>query len=106
MSTFKSFAQQGSSRDYQLQAPDQTAKIEKETARTIRGRQRAQNFLERNQDLYLRAQKLAQGVEENQHEQNLKHETENRKAFKDTHDCYYKFQTREYEIWPTQSQEL
>lgn len=83
MSKFKSFAQQGSFRDYQLQAPDQTGKIKEETARTIRGKERAQASLERQNNLYLQAQKLAQGVEENQREQNFKLETENRKAFLD-----------------------
>ena len=91
MSKFKSFAQQGSFRDYQIQAPDQTSKIKEETARTIRGKERAQASLERDQDLYLRAQKLAQGVEENQREQNFKLETENRQAFKDA-------LTRDYQI--------
>lgn len=83
MSKFKSFAQQGSFRDYQIQAPDQTGKIKEETARTIRGKERAQASLERQNSLYLQAQKLAQGVEENQREQNFKLETENRKAFLD-----------------------
>ena len=83
MSKFKSFAQQGSFRDYQIQAPDQTGKIKEETARTIRGKERAQASLERQQSLYLQAQKLAQGIEENQREQNFQLETENRKAFLD-----------------------
>ena len=34
-------------------------------------------------NIYLQAQKLAQGVEENQREQNFRLETENRKAFLD-----------------------
>ena len=76
MSKFKSFAQQGSFRDYQIQAPDETGKIKEETARTIRGKQRAQTSLERQNDLYLQAQKLAQGVEENQREQNFKLESQ------------------------------
>ena len=83
MSKFKSFAQQGSFRDYQIQAPDKTGKIKEETARTIRGKERAQASLERQNDLYLQAQKLAQGVEENQREQNFKLETENRQAYLD-----------------------
>jgi hypothetical protein len=83
MSKFKSFAQQGSFRDYQIKAPDETGKIKEETARTIRGKERAQASLERQNNLYLQAQKLAQGVEENQREQNFRLETENRKAFLD-----------------------
>lgn len=83
MSKFKSFAQSGSFRDYQLQAPDETAKIERETQRTLRGKQRAQDFLEENNRIYLRAQQLAQGREEAQREQNFRMETENRQAYKD-----------------------
>ena len=83
MSKFKSFAQSGSFRDYQLQAPDETAKIEKETQRTLRGKQRAQDFLEENNRIYLRAQQLAQGQEMQQREDNFRMETENRQAFKD-----------------------
>ena len=83
MSKFKSFAQSGSFRDYQLQAPDETAKIEKETQRALRGKQRAQDFLEENNRIYLRAQQLAQGREMQQREDNFRMETENRQAYKD-----------------------
>ena len=83
MSKFKSFAQSGSFRDYQIQLPDQTAKIERETQRNLRGRQRAQDFLEENNRIYLRAQQLAQGREEAQREENFRLETENRQAYKD-----------------------
>lgn len=105
MSKFKSFAQQGSFRDYQIQAPDQTSKIKEETARTIRGKERAQASLERQQSLYLQAQKLAQGVEENQREQNFKLETENRQAFKDALTRDYKIQSQNDEIAASKSAE-
>jgi hypothetical protein len=93
MAKFQSFAQQGSFRDYQLQAPDETAKIERETARTLRGKERAQSFLESNNDLYLRAQQFAQSQETAQRENNFKLETENRKAFRDALDRDYRIQT-------------
>ena len=83
MSKFKSFASQGSFRDYQLQAPDETAKIKEETARTLRGKERAQSFLEENNRIYLQAQKLVQGLEAENRETNFRLETENRQAFKD-----------------------
>ena len=83
MSKFKSFAQSGSFRNYQLQAPDETAKIEKETQRTLRGKQRAQDFLEENNRIYLRAQQLAQGRKMQQREDNFRMETENRQAYRD-----------------------
>ena len=105
MSKFKSFAQQGSFRDYQIQVPDQTGKIKEETARTIRGKQRAQASLERQQNLYLQAQKLAQGVEENQREQNFKLETENRQAYLDALRRDNEIQTQNDKVAAAQSAE-
>jgi hypothetical protein len=105
MSKFKSFAQQGSFRDYQIQAPDETGKIKEETARTIRGKQRAQTSLERRDNLYLQAQKLAQGVEENQREQNFKLETENRNAYLDALRRDNEIETRNDKIAAAQSAE-
>jgi hypothetical protein len=105
MSKFKSFASQGSFRDYQIQAPDQTGKIKEETARTIRGKERAQASLERQQNLYLQAQKLAQGVEQNQREQNFQLETENRKAYLDALRRDNEIQTQNDKIAAAQSAE-
>lgn len=93
MSKFQSFASQGSYRDYLLQAPDETAKIKEETARTIQGRERAQRFLEGNNALYLQAQKLAQEQEQLSRETNFKLETENRKLYRDALDRDYRIQT-------------
>ena len=104
MSKFKSFAQQGSFRDYQIQAPDETGKIKEETARTIRGKERAQASLERQNNLYLQAQKLAQGVEENQREQNFRRETENRQAFKDALTRDHQIQTQNDKAAAAQAQ--
>ena len=105
MSKFKSFAQQGSFRDYQIQAPDKTGKIKEETARTIRGKERAQASLQRQNDLYLQAQKLAQGVEENQREQNFKLETENRQAYLDALRRDNEIQTQNDKVRAAQSAE-
>jgi len=105
MSKFQSFATQGSFRDYQLQAPDETAKIEQETARTIRGRERAQQFLEQNNELYLRAQKLAQNQESAQREENFRLETENRKAFRDALDRDYRIQTENDRVRAAQTEQ-
>lgn len=105
MSKFKSFAQQGSFRDYQLQAPDETGKIKEQTARTIRGKERAQASLERQQNLYLQAQKLAQGLEQNQREQNFKLETENRQAHLDALRRDHEIQTRNDKVKAAQSAE-
>tara|TARA_Y100000004_G_scaffold67720_1_gene75932 strand:- start:1389 stop:4049 length:2661 start_codon:yes stop_codon:yes gene_type:complete len=83
MSKFKSFAKQGSFRDKQIQLPDKTAKIKEETARTVRGMNTAQAFLEENQSIYLQAQKMVQGLEQANRDQNFQMETENRQAFRD-----------------------
>lgn len=94
MSKFQSFASQPSFRDYQIQVPDETAKIREETERTIRGQERAQRFLEGNNEIYLRAQKLAQEQEEMSRETNFRLESENRKAYKDALDRDYNIQTQ------------
>lgn len=94
MSKFKSFAKQANFREYQLTAPDESAKIRQETARMTRGMQRAQSFLEENNALYLQAQKFAQNQEELQREQNFKLETENRKAYRDALKRDYDIQTQ------------
>lgn len=92
MSKFQSFASQGSYRDYLLQAPDETAKIKEETARTIQGKERAQRFLEGNNALYLQAQKLAQEQEQLSRETNFQLETQNRKFYRDALDRDFRIQ--------------
>ena len=105
MSKFKSFASQGSFRDYQLQAPDETAKIKEQTARQIRGMDKAQAFLEENNRLYLQAQKQAQSQEAAQREQNFRLETESRKAYRDALDRDYKIQTQNDQAKAAQQQQ-
>ena len=92
MSKFKSFAKQGSFRDNQIQLPDKTAKIKEETARTVRGMNTAQAFLEENQSIYLQAQKMVQGLEQANRDQNFQMETENRQAFRDQVNQDYQLQ--------------
>ena len=106
MSKFKSFAESGSFRDYQLQAPDEADKIEKETQRTLRGKQRAQDFLEQNNRIYLRAQQLAQGREMEQREDNFRMETENRQAYKDALKRDFDIQTQNDRIKADQQDKL
>lgn len=92
MSKFKSFAKQGSFRDQQIQLPDKTAKIKEETARTVRGMNTAQAFLEENQSIYLQAQKMVQGLEQANRDQNFQMETANRQAFRDQVNQDYQMQ--------------
>jgi len=105
MSKFKSFASQGSFRDYQLQAPDETAKVKEQTARQIRGMDKAQAFLEENNRLYLQAQKQAQSQEAAQREQNFRLETESRRAYRDALDRDYKIQTQNDQAKAAQQQQ-
>ena len=105
MSKFKSFASQGSFRDYQLQAPDEASKIKEETARVIRGKERAQNFLEGNNALYLQAQKLAQQQEEMSRETNFRLESESRRFYKEALDRDFKIQTQNDRVRAAQQQQ-
>ena len=94
MSKFKSFASQSSFRDYQLQASDESAKIKEQTAKTIRGKQRAEDFRRGNAEIYLQAQKLVQGLESQNRETNFRLETENRQAFRDQLNEEYRLQVQ------------
>jgi len=105
MSKFQSFASQGSFRDYQLQAPDEAAKIKEETQRTIRGKERAEQFRQGNADLYLRAQKLAQQQEEMSRETNFKLETESRRLYKQSLDRDFQIQTQNDRTLAAQQQQ-
>ena len=86
MSKFQSFASQGSFRDYQLQAPDEAAKIKEETVRVISGREKAEKFRQGNADLYLQAQKLAQQQEALSRQTNYELETNSRRLYKEALD--------------------
>ena len=71
MAQYKSFAPKGSFSDFQITAPDQSQQIEKETARQLRGRQAAQNFKEKNDEIYLSALKLKFSEEQAQRDENF-----------------------------------
>ena len=81
MAEFKKYASQGSFSQNQLKQPDEVGKIKEAAERKIRGMNRAQAFLERNREIYLRAQKFAQQQEQMQREDNFRIETENRQAY-------------------------
>ena len=94
MSKFKSFASQGSFGDYRIVVPDESQKILEQKREVVRGKERAEQFRKENSDIYLRAQQLAQGLEQQNREQNFKLETENRQAFKDQLNEEYKLQVQ------------
>ena len=80
MSKFKSYAEQGSFGGNYIKLPDQTSKIKEATTRRLSKMDRAQSFLQKNREEYLRAQKSAQNIEADQREQN---EQSRRKAQQD-----------------------
>jgi len=63
MAQFKSSAREGSFSNNQLNAPSATDKIQKEAQRQLSGMDRAQAFQQRNQEIFLQAQKQAYGLE-------------------------------------------
>ncbi len=71
-------ASEGSFGAFQMQARDNSGKILEAAEKKIRGMERARAFEKEQEDLYLRAQKFAQGREEESREINFKLETENR----------------------------
>ena len=83
MSKFKSFASQGSFRDYLLQAPDTTAKEQKEISRVVG--QKKENLAWRNEqeNLYLRSQQIGYDLEKQSRDLNFKLETDARQARRD-----------------------
>tara|TARA_Y100000361_G_scaffold105729_1_gene95468 strand:+ start:2596 stop:5172 length:2577 start_codon:yes stop_codon:yes gene_type:complete len=83
MSKYKSFANQGSFSEFQLDVPDQTAKMQAATQKKIKGMKTAQQFLQENRSIYLEAQKYAQQQEEYSREQNFKLQNQERQAYKD-----------------------
>jgi len=105
MSKFKSFASQGSFRDYQLQAPDEASKIKEETARVIRGKEKAEQFRQGNAALYLQAQKLAQQQEEMSRETNFRLESESRRFYKEALDRDFNIQTQNDRVRAAQQQQ-
>jgi len=94
MSKFKSFASQGSFRDYQLENPDESSKILQQKVEVVRGKEKAEQFRQGSASLYLQAQKLVQGLEEQNRKINFDLETENRQQFKDQLTEEYNIQTQ------------
>ena len=66
-----------------MTAPDQSAKIEREAQRQLRGMEKAQSFTEANQAIIGQAMKYAQATEKQLRDQNFKNETEYRRAYRE-----------------------
>ena len=89
---YKTYAKPGSFSEFQIKTPDQTGKIKEQTEKQIRGRERAQRFLEGNRDIYLRAQRLVNAAEESSRDLSFDMQSKERQSFKDALDRDYKIQ--------------
>lgn len=106
MSKFRSFASQGSFRDYQIKAPDETNKIKEETARTIRGMDRAESFRREISDINFRAQKLVQQQEEDFRKLNKSMMDLEREGYKQALERDYKIQEQNAQARDAEQTEL
>lgn len=106
MAKYKAFAKQGSFAENQFKVPDETGKIKEQTQRTVRGMNTAQAFLQKNQEIYLRAQQQANQIEQQNREANFQFETQNRKAFQDTLKRDTEIALRNDQIQSAQTQQL
>ena len=106
MAKYKAFAKQGSFAENQFKVPDETRKIREQTQRTVRGMNTAQAFLQKNQEIYLRAQQQANQIEQQNRETNFQFETQNRKAFQDTLKRDTEIALKNDEIQSAQTQQL
>jgi len=106
MAKYKAFAKQGSFAENQFKVPDETRKIKEQTQRTVRGMNTAQAFLQKNQEIYLRAQQQANQIEQQNREANFQFETQNRKAFQDTLRRDTEIALRNEQVQSAQTQQL
>ena len=106
MAKYKAFAKQGSFAENQFKVPDETGKIKEQTQRTVRGMNTAQAFLQKNQEIYLRAQQQANQIEQQNREANFQFETQNRKAFQDTLRRDTEIALRNEQVQSAQTQQL
>ncbi len=83
MAKYRAMASEGNFGANQLKVPDNSAKIIKAAEKKIRGMEKARAFEKEQEEIYLRAQKFAQGREQLGREENFKLETENRKDYID-----------------------
>ena len=87
---YKTYSKPGSFSEFQMRVPDQTAKIERQTQKQVRGLQRARQFQKENEEIYLRAQRLVNSAEEANRETNYRMQSLERQSYKDALDRDYK----------------
>ena len=89
---YKTYSSPGSFSEFQMRVPDQTAKIERQTQKQVRGVQRARQFAKENEEIYLRAQRLVNSAEDANRETNYRMQSLERQSYKDALDRDYKIQ--------------
>ena len=89
---YKTYAKPGSFSEFQIKTPDQTGKIKEEKQREVQGRERAQRSLERNRDIYMRAQRLVNAAEERNRQTNFDMQTVERESYRNALTRDYKIQ--------------
>ena len=89
---YKTYSKPGSFSEFQMRVPDQTAKIERQTQKQVRGLQRARQFQKENEEIYLRAQRLVNSAEDANRETNYRMQSLERQSYKDALDRDYKIQ--------------
>lgn len=89
---YKTYAKPGSFSEFQIKTPDQTGKIKEEKQREVQGRERAQRSLERNRDIYMRAQRLVNAAEKENRQTNFDMQTVERESFRNALTRDYKIQ--------------
>lgn len=89
---YKTYSSPGSFSEFQMRVPDQTAKIEKQTQKQVRGVERARQFAKENEEIYLRAQRLVNSAEDANRETNYRMQSLERQSYKDALDRDYRIQ--------------
>ena len=89
---YKTYAKPGSFSEFQIKTPDQTGKIKEEKQREVQGRERAQRSLERNRDIYMRAQRLVNAAEAENRQTNFDMQTVERESYRNALTRDYKIQ--------------
>ena len=80
---YKTYAKPGSFSEFQIKTPDQTEKFNRQTQKQIRGRERAQQALERQREIHLRTQRLVNSFEEENRDVSFQMQTKERQSYRD-----------------------
>lgn len=80
---YKTYAKPGSFSEFQIKTPDQTEKFNRQTQKQIRGRERAQQALERQREIHQRTQRLVNSFEEENRDVSFQMQNKERKSYRD-----------------------